>query len=173
MWIVSYTEQGLRGKKTKETAKFKTRKEAQDFADSLEEDEAVYNIDVYSESFNDKTSRAGKILESLKGKTKRFQEANNEELSKNSVEDIQYRLQKLLNARLTYKGQINIKDENFYTVYFSSAELNDKQWTGVSVFAVLDREEELVGISELKWVTSEDKTGTLVKGFKSFLVRAD
>lgn len=117
-------------------------------------------------------SRASKILESLKGKTKKFQESESE-LPKNSVEDIQYRLQKLLNARLTYKGQINTKDEDYYTIYFSSAELNDKQWVGVSVFAVLDREEELIGISELKWVTSEDKTGTLVKGFKSFLVRAD
>lgn len=163
---------GLEEKKTKETAKFKTRKEAQDFADSLEEDEAVYNIDVYSESFNDKTSRAGKILESLKGKTKRFQESESE-LHKAIVEDIRYRLQKLLDTRLSYKGQVEYRGEDNYTVYFSAAELNDKQWAGVSVFAILDKEEELVAINELKWITSEDKTGTLVKGFKSFLVRAD
>ena len=117
-------------------------------------------------------SRAKQILESLSKKTRRFQESDSE-LSKSSIEDIQYRLQKLLNARLTYQGQINTKDENFYTIYFSAAELNDKQWTGVSVFAVLDREEEMIAINDLKWVTSEDKTGTIVKGFKSFLVRAD
>lgn len=117
-------------------------------------------------------SRAKQILESLSKKTKRFQESESE-LSKNSIEDIQYRLQKLLNARLVYRGQVEYRGEDNYTVYFSAAELNDKQWTGVSVFAVLDREEEMIAINDLKWVTSEDKTGTIVKGFKSFLVRAD
>lgn len=117
-------------------------------------------------------SKAKQILESLKGKTRRFQESESE-LNKDIVEDIQYRLQKLLNARLVYRGQVEYRGEDNYTVYFSAAELNDKQWTGVSVFAVLDREEEMIAINDLKWVTSEDKTGTIVKGFKSFLVRAD
>lgn len=117
-------------------------------------------------------SRASKILESLKGKTRRFQEANGE-LTSDAIEDIKYRLQKLLDARLSFKGQTEYRGEDSYLVFFSSAELSEKEWTGVSVQVVYDDDYKKFAINDLNWVINGDTAGTVAKGFKSFLVRAD
>lgn len=117
-------------------------------------------------------SRAKQILESLSKKTRRFQEANGE-LTSDAIEDIKYRLQKLLDARLSFKGQVESNDEGSYIAFYSSAELNEKEWTGVSVQVVYDEDYKKFAINDLKWVINGDTSGTVAKGFKSFLVRAD
>ena len=117
-------------------------------------------------------TKAGKILESLSKKTKKFNEANNE-LSSDAIEDIKYRLQKLLDARLSFKGQVASNDEGSYIVFYSSAELSEKEWVGVSVEVVHDEEYQKFAINNLKWVINGDPKGVIAKGFKSFLVRAD
>lgn len=117
-------------------------------------------------------SRASKILESLSKKTRRFQEANGE-LTSDAIEDIKYRLQKLLDARLSFKGQVESNDEGSYIVFYSSAELSEKEWVGVSVEVIHDEEYQKYAINNLKWVVNGDPKGVIAKGFKSFLVRAD
>lgn len=118
-------------------------------------------------------TRASKILESLgKRKTRKFKESNGE-LSLDAIDDIRYRLQKMLDARLAYKGQVEYRGEDSYLVFYSSAELSESDWVGVSVEVVYGEDYQKFAINNLKWIIGKDTAGTTAKGFKSFLVRAD